>query len=55
MGGIKENNKTDTLIEGASIGLKRNMALGKCLEIHKDDPTRNQGSSGEATVVALPL
>ena len=27
----------DTIREGASIGLKRNQALGKCPEIYKDD------------------
>ena len=30
--------KNDTIIEGAIIGLKRNLALGKCPEIHKDEP-----------------
>ena len=33
-----ESKKGDTLITGAIIGLKRNMALGKCPEIYKDDP-----------------
>ena len=37
-GKIEESKKKDTIIEGAIIGLKRNLALEKCPEIYKDDP-----------------
>ena len=36
-GTIEESKKRDTIIEGAIIGLKRNLAVGKCPEIYKDD------------------
>ncbi|EGV99701.1 Olfactory receptor 181 [Cricetulus griseus] len=34
---IEESKIRDTIKEGASKGLKRNQALGKCPEIYKDD------------------
>ena len=33
-----ENKKRDMFIEGAIMGLARNLALEKFPEIHKDDP-----------------
>ena len=36
-GRVKGSKKRDTIIEGSIIGLKRNLALGKCSEIYKDD------------------
>ena len=37
-GKIEESKKRDTIIEGATIGLKRNLDIGKSPEIYKDDP-----------------
>ena len=34
-----ENKERDILIEGAIMGLARNMALEKFPRIHKDDPS----------------
>ena len=34
----RENKERDILIEGAIMGLARNLALGKFPGIHKDDP-----------------
>ena len=34
----RESKERDTLIEGAIVGLARNLALGKLLGTHKDDP-----------------
>ena len=38
--GIEKNNKRDTSIEGATIGLQRNLALGNCREVHNNDPDK---------------
>ena len=35
---IEESKKRDTITEGIIIGLKRNLAVGKCPKIYKDDP-----------------
>ena len=37
-GRIEESKRRDTIIEGAIIGLKRNLAPGKCPETYKVDP-----------------
>ena len=37
--GQRERKENNILIEGASKGLVRSMALGKFPEIHKDDPS----------------
>ena len=34
---IEDNKNRDTIIEGDILGLQRNQALGKCLEIYKND------------------
>ena len=34
---MRENKEIDILIEGANVGLARNLALEKFLRIHKDD------------------
>ena len=36
-GRIEDNKNGENIIEGDSLGLQRNQALGKCLEIYKDD------------------
>ena len=36
-GRIEENKKRDTITEGAIIGLRRGLALGRFPEIYKDD------------------
>ena len=36
-GRIEESKKRDTIIEGATTGLKRNLTLGNYTEIQKDD------------------
>ena len=45
--GWSERTMKDILIEGAIIGLGRNIVLGKFLGIHKDDPSKTPSSSGE--------
>ena len=35
----RESKERDTLIEGASMGLVRNLAPGKFPKIYKDDPS----------------
>ena len=37
--GQNESKERDILIEGAIIGLVRNLALGEFPEIYKDDPS----------------
>ena len=34
-----ESKKRDILIEGAVMGLARNLALEKCPGVHKDEPS----------------
>ena len=36
---FRENNERDILIEGAIMGLGRNLVLGKLPGTHKDDPS----------------
>ena len=38
--GQREIKGKDVLIEGATVELTRNLALGKYSGIHKDDPTK---------------
>lgn len=54
-GGLMEGKIGNTLIEGSSIGLKRGLALGKNLGIHRDDPNKHLGSGRMAAFDALTL
>ena len=44
----------DTIIEGATIGLRRDLALGRSPEAYKDD-TDNPDNGVEDNLKALPL
>ena len=48
-GRIHDNKTRDIIREGDIFGLQRNQALGKCLEIHKDDTANYLSNGGEAT------
>lgn len=44
----RENKERSILIEGGIMGLVRNLTLGKCPEIHKDDSSYDSKiSTGE--------
>ena len=50
-----ESKKRDIMIEGAIIGLARNLALEKLSGIHKNDPAKTLSNRGEGICTGLTL
>ena len=50
----RESKERDILIEGAIMGLARNMALGKFPRIHRMTPAKNLSNSRGSALTAFP-
>ena len=50
-----ESNEREILIEEATIGLERNLVLGKFPRICRMTPAKTPSNSGQGTRTSLPL